>query len=95
MNFAFNLPDFGEPKIAVLELDAIFPLLKTERIVLPFAFESRIARCLPRFDPAEESAECKVYTVSDVLQKVGVNLGEFGMLFLPVCEGGFLFVSAY
>ena len=94
VNFALKLTDFGEPEVAVLELDAVPPLLEADGVVLPFPFEPRIAWRLSRLDPAEESAEREVYTVSDVLQKVSVNLGEFRVVFLPVREGGFLFVSA-
>ena len=101
MNFALKLTDFGEPEVAVLELDAVPPLLETDGVVLPFTFgsriacESRIAWRLPCFSTAEESAEREIYTVSDVLQEVSVNTAKFRVVFLPVRKSRFLLVSAY
>ena len=95
MDFALKLTDFGEPEVSVLELDAVPPLLETNGVVLPFTFGPRITWRRPCFNTAEESAEREVYTVSDVLQEVGVNLGEFRVVFLPVRKSRFLLVSAY
>ena len=95
MDFALKLTDFGEPEVAVLELNAVSPLLETDGTVLPFTFGPRITWRLPCFNTAEESAEREVYTVSDVLQEVGVNLAKFRVVFLPVRKSRFSLVSAY
>ena len=81
VDFGFDLPDLGKRDSAFS--NAIAALRIGDAVVLPFAFQSRIARFFSCFDTAKEGLKSEFHTDGDILQYLGMHRRQFGMRRLP------------
>ena len=81
VDFGFDLPDLGKRDSAFS--NAIAALWIGDAVVLPFAFQSRIAWCFTRLNTAKEGLKSEFHTDGDILQYLGMHRRQFGMRRLP------------
>ena len=81
VDFGFDLPDLGKRDSAFS--NAIAALRISDAVVLPFAFQSWVARFFSCFDTTKEGLKSEFHADDDILQYLRMHRRQFRMRRLP------------